>query len=250
MNVLIYTLSDPRTNEVRYVGKTIKSLAERLNNHVHSSKTLKDHRAKWIQSLLKDGEYPIIEVLDTCCETDWQSIEKFWIITLKFLGVRLVNQNEGGCGNNGFSFSDASKAKISRSLTGKKQSPETIEKRASKMRGRKLSQDHINKSTATRISRNYKMSDKHKQKLIYINKNKKLSEEHKKLIAIGARINNEKNKKPVDQYSLNGEFITSFSCAGEASEKTFVNCSSIRMCCKGMRKKAGNFLWKFSKKFV
>lgn len=34
MNYKIYTLSDPITNEIRYVGQTIKSLNQRLNQHL------------------------------------------------------------------------------------------------------------------------------------------------------------------------------------------------------------------------
>jgi group I intron endonuclease len=246
MNVFIYTLSDPRTEEVRYVGKTIKTLDRRLQEHLTTSKKMKDHRSKWIQSLVKINLTPKIEILDFCCEKKWQQTERFWIISLKFLGVNLTNQNDGGYGNHGFIFSEESKRKISKSLTGKKQSPETIEKRASKMRGRKLSPEHIAKFVATRVSRKYKMSEELKNKLKKIHKNKKLSQKNKEILRKYALIINEKNKKSVAQYSLDGVLIKIYSCAGDASRETSINISSIRMCCKNKRKKAGGFMWKFA----
>jgi group I intron endonuclease len=246
IEVSIYTLANPETNEVRYIGKTKKKLYRRLSEHIATSKNLKDHRAKWIQSLLRQNLSPKIELLEMCFEKNWQETEKFWIRTLKFLGVNLVNQNEGGCGNNGHKFSEESKQKISMSLTGKKQSRETIEKRASQMRGRKLSAEHIAKCVATRISRQYKMSDSLKQKISDINKNKKLSEEHKAIFNYHAQLNNAKNSKKVAQYSLTGELLGVYSCAREASLKTSANVSNIRLCCKNKRKTSGGFMWKFA----
>lgn len=246
MEVFIYTLADPRTNEVRYIGKTKKTLYRRLSEHITTSKNLKDHRSKWIQSLVQQNFHPKIEVLDTCQEENWQETEKFWISILKFLGVDLVNQNEGGYGNNGHRFSQESKRKISMSLTGKKQSKETIEKRSSQMRGRKLSAEHIAKCVATRISRQYKMSDSLKLKISNFNKNKKLSEDHKAILKYHAQLNNAKNSKKVAQYSLNGQLLGVYSCAREASLITNANISNIRLCCKNKRKRAGGFLWKFT----
>lgn len=245
IEVVIYTLADPRTNEVRYVGKTKKKLYRRLSEHIATSKNLKDHRSKWIQSLARQNLKPKIEMLDICQEEDWQEVEKFWIKTLKFLGVRLVNQNEGGCGNNGHRLSDESKRKISASLTGKKQSKEVVEKRASQLRGRKLHPEHIAKCIATRKARQHKLSEASRQKMRDSHKNKKISEEHRALLIHYGQLNNAKNAKKVAQHSPTGELINIYSCAREASLKTQINISSIRMCCRNERKKAGGFIWKF-----
>lgn len=114
------------------------------------------------------------------------------------------------------------------------------------MRGRKLSPEHIAKFVATRVSRKYKMSEELKNKLKKIHKNKKLSEEHKEILRKNAIILNEKNKKPAAQYSLDGVLIKIYDCAADASRETCANISSIRMCCKNKRKKAGGFIWKFA----
>lgn len=52
--------------------------------------------------------------------------------------------------------------------------------------------------------------------------------------------------KKVSQYSLDGNLITSFNSIVEASRLTGVNKTSIAKVCRGSRKKAGNFLWKFN----
>jgi group I intron endonuclease len=53
-------------------------------------------------------------------------------------------------------------------------------------------------------------------------------------------------KKEVFQMSLNNEFLNSFESIAEATKITGVNKSSIAKCCRGERKKAGGFIWKFS----
>lgn len=51
--------------------------------------------------------------------------------------------------------------------------------------------------------------------------------------------------KPVDQFSLEGEFIKSWESAKEAAEETGANRSYITQVCKGKRISAGNFLWAY-----
>ena len=53
-----------------------------------------------------------------------------------------------------------------------------------------------------------------------------------------------KNKRPVQQYDLNGKYICSYSSIKEAKEKT--NISHIDACCRGERKTSGGFQWVYS----
>lgn len=48
--VKIYTLKHPDTLEVRYVGKTVRSLSRRLGNHIANAKGNKHnkHLSNWI----------------------------------------------------------------------------------------------------------------------------------------------------------------------------------------------------------
>lgn len=53
-------------------------------------------------------------------------------------------------------------------------------------------------------------------------------------------------KKSVNQFDLQGNLINPFDSISDASKASGVNKSSIAKCCRGERKKAGNFIWKFS----
>lgn len=53
--------------------------------------------------------------------------------------------------------------------------------------------------------------------------------------------------KPVHQYSLDGEYLNSFSSIKEASQITHVSRSSINRYFEGKYRKGGNYLWSFEK---
>lgn len=121
----IYTLSDPITNEVRYIGQTVMSLKMRLGNHIRESRTNKNtYKLNWIRSLEKKGVKPIIELLD---EGIWGETEIYWISQFKQWGFRLVNSTEGGDGVIR-KKTEKEKKKISNAHKGKKLSAEHKEK--------------------------------------------------------------------------------------------------------------------------
>lgn len=95
----IYALSDPRTKEIRYVGKTF-DLKQRLWQHQHDVKRgLNTRKTGWIKSLLKSGYWPTMEELESFPENEveqWEEAERFWIETLRFYGFRLTNMDTGG----------------------------------------------------------------------------------------------------------------------------------------------------------
>ena len=61
------------------------------------------------------------------------------------------------------------------------------------------------------------------------------------------KISESKPKKPVLQYSKTGELIAEYSSLTEASRQTGCDKSHICNCCKGNRKSAGGFIWKYKK---
>ena len=144
--IAIYALIDPRTKLAFYVGKT------------NDPKTrLKDHRAgrgitptaKFIREIRAEGYRPDMEILELCTERDWQDREAFWVefYQFRFGETQVLNVMEGGKQPGGFfkhsvatrerlrqmfkgrPIAPEVRAKISKSLTGLKQSPETIAKR-------------------------------------------------------------------------------------------------------------------------
>lgn len=58
----------------------------------------------------------------------------------------------------------------------------------------------------------------------------------------------ESRKKPVNQYSKNGEFIATYESATEAQRKTGVQQQNISMCClkRYGSKSAGGFIWEYA----
>ena len=93
----IYTLSDPDTNEIRYVGKA-NNLQTRLKAHCNPARKRKSHKKSWIQSLLAKGKKPLIEVIDHVLQSEWVFWEEYWIRQLTAWGMRLTNHTMGGDG--------------------------------------------------------------------------------------------------------------------------------------------------------
>jgi group I intron endonuclease len=108
----IYTLSNPTTNEVRYVGKTI-NIARRYKQHLYDKRTT--HKASWVQSLKKVGLKPKLIILEECNKDNWQEREKYWIRQFN----NLTNHLEGGGCHYTRTTTYETKAKISKIHKGK-----------------------------------------------------------------------------------------------------------------------------------
>ena len=109
---IIYTLSDPETGEIRYIGKTTLPLKYRLTGHLYTKKErngLVNHRINWIQSIVKRGLKPIIIEIDSCKWEESQALEIYYIAKYKKEGYRLVNTSMGGEGNLGVKLTDYQK---------------------------------------------------------------------------------------------------------------------------------------------
>ena len=122
-----------------------------------------------------------------------------------------------------YGFTEETRKKISESMTGEKNplygkhhSEETRKKISESMTGEKnpLYGKHHSEDTKR------KMSEAHKEK-IYA------------------------NTKPILQFSKNGELIAEYYSLTEASRQTGCSAPHICSCCKGNRKSAGGFIWKY-----
>lgn len=109
----IYTLSDPRTDEVRYVGKSNDPVS-RLKSHMSQAKT---HKGWWIKNLVKSGFMPVMDVIDEVPDSEWAFWEQHWIQVFSGWGFSLTNGDAGGLGT-GRSTPEL-KAKISKTLSGR-----------------------------------------------------------------------------------------------------------------------------------
>jgi len=119
----IYCLRDPRTDAVRYVGKANDPLHRSRMHPVKAREGGGCHRATWLRELDRLGLRPILCILEECERTGWQDRERWWIAHYRALGCDLVNTTDGGDGSEGHRPSQATRAKLSASQTGRQVSP-------------------------------------------------------------------------------------------------------------------------------
>ena len=97
---IIYGLCDPRTKEIRYVGKSCTGLKRPKEHLFHYQNKIKTYKNCWIRSLLKEGVSPSILVLEECERQLLDEREVFWINHYRRLGYKLTNMTTGGTGGN------------------------------------------------------------------------------------------------------------------------------------------------------
>lgn len=100
-------------------------------------------------------------------------------------------------------------------------------------------------------TRNLRAGEAHKGILHSEEAKKKMSEAHKG-IPIGPmpektkRKISETNSIPVAQYTRDGKLITIYYGAQQAKRETGISQGNISECCKGNRKTAGGYIWKYA----
>ncbi len=153
----VYTLSDPLTGKIRYVGVTTHPLKERLARHLNPSGRKEGNpKSEWVRGLHEMGLQPIIGLVETILSSKGDERERDWIGHFRTLGCDLLNQTNGGRKGTTYSaetraklkellkkrgpVSDEIKARISAGTRGKKRrprSPEIKEKIRQALTGRK-----------------------------------------------------------------------------------------------------------------
>lgn len=236
----IYTLTDPDTNEVRYVGKS-NNIKARYSKHCSVSDK-KTHKANWINKLLRENKKPILEILDIVPIEDWVFWEMYWISQMKTWGFNLTNNTIGGDGstfgnktsfkkgqspwNKGIPASDDVKERLRTYNIGKKQSLETIAKRNKSLDGKRYdnSKEFIEGGKKTRFNKDQEPWNKG---------------------ILGRKLGGLKKAKPVQQFDLEGNLIMEFLSYSEAAEAVNISREMIRRCCIGRVNKTGGFKWKY-----
>ena len=118
-------------------------------------------------------------------------------------------------------------------------------------------------NTSTYGSGNYERTEEQKKKLSESKIGITFSEEHKKKISEALsgeknpnfgkhlleeskrKISQSKGVNGILQFSKNGEFIAEYPSIHEAERQTGCYQQNICKCCKGKRKSAGGFIWKY-----
>lgn len=101
MEYYIYTLTDPISLEIKYIGKT-KNIKDRLQRHMLPSNltALWQPKTKWLKYLKNNNLKPIIELLDVGDENNIDELEVYWISQFKTWGYKLKNIAKGGSNPN------------------------------------------------------------------------------------------------------------------------------------------------------
>jgi hypothetical protein len=103
---IIYTLQDPISLDIRYIGLTSVKLSVRLSGHCTKSKDCNSHKTNWIKKLKMQNQKPIIKELDRANSLEEAcDLEIYWIGQFKQWGFDLTNATLGGEGTLGFKHS-------------------------------------------------------------------------------------------------------------------------------------------------
>lgn len=92
-NIEIYSLCDPDTFIIRYIGKAINS-QKRFKGHIRDSKRRNTPVYRWIRKLLSENKKPILGILEIVPEKEWEIAEKKLINSYK--SNNLLNVAIGG----------------------------------------------------------------------------------------------------------------------------------------------------------
>lgn len=128
--ISIYGLSDPRSGELRYIGKSV-SPRERLTTHIREArKGSVLHSRRWVAGLLADGAKPDMFIFEHCDDTAGANeAECFWIASMRLAGCDLTNRTFGGDGQSpGYSPSQETIRKVSAKTKGMKRTEEQKER--------------------------------------------------------------------------------------------------------------------------
>lgn len=212
----IYTLSNPLTKEVRYVGKS-DNPAVRLREHIRKAKYSHTHKNHWILSLKENGCLPTIDIIDVVQKKDCGFWEQYWIDTFKCWGFNLTNVASGGVGGN---LGNVVNKKISDALKNRVFSKETIERMRIGARNRKISDEGRKSLSKKRTGLGNPMFGKHRP-------------EHSK-----------KYRKIV-QLDFNSNEIKVWKGIVVASKELNINRCTISDVCNGRKKTAGGYIWKY-----
>lgn len=96
MKNFIYSLSDPITKEIVYIGKT-KNPIKRHKDHCRSDIRNRCNLDKWKNEIINQGLSPVMKILEEVYD-DVNGKEKFYINFYLSNGCKLLNMTEGGDG--------------------------------------------------------------------------------------------------------------------------------------------------------
>jgi hypothetical protein len=262
----VYSLADPRNNQVRYIGKSINPFKRFVE---HKSEKYKNHKCNWVQSLKKLNLIPILEIIECCKAEEVEFWENYYIGLYKSWGFNLVNDIIPGKITK--NYSQKTKNKISSSNIGKKSGLESYKAQPILQRDysnkeilgvfhsinqasllTKVSKQSIyNSYVSGKIAGGYiweKITKEEYKQLIknnYSVKTKQLtpkincSTEHKKSLSASSR--NRFKKEFIGWNYKTGEYAGKWDIKKDCGRDLGVNASSVVACLKGKLLTTGDY---------
>jgi group I intron endonuclease len=254
--VFIYGLIDPRTNQLRYIGKSINPKL-RLRKHISERNLHDSYKDRWLRKLHENNLKPELIIIDLVTIDDWKYWEIFYILYFKSIGCILTNATNGGDeppSTKGRKHTEEAKIKMSKTKKGKsipwlnsKPRTEKHKENLGKAHKGKLSNkkgktyeeiygDEIAFELREKLSNSHKWQKNEKHPMY----GKKHSKETKE------KLSSHFSKK-VFQFSLDGVFIKEFESAKIAEKETGISSNIIKNTCLNKNKKNGKFKWGYNK---
>lgn len=150
--IYIYGLVDPRTQELRYVGKT-NNIKQRYSFHLTSRK--RTHVSNWIKNLKTSGIKPEIFVIEESDKDNWREAEKFHINYFRYIGANLVNLADGGGGISGYNHSQQARQRMSDSWKARPRAQEQLRQIQELRTGIKFTEEHRKKLAEAKLGRKW-----------------------------------------------------------------------------------------------
>jgi hypothetical protein len=270
----IYTLSDPITMEIKYVGQTNEP-KRRFNDHISSSinensDLYNTYKARWIRKLISNDLMPIIKIIEECENLEQSNLrEKYHIDKFTNKGCRLTNSYVSDVTE----FSKDTKEKMSNAKKGKKLEEIVGEEKAIelkkyyservKLNNPNRNDDPLVREKISNTLKEYfsdkenhwayglKMDDDHNEKLRQAKLNnpknvgnrKPRTEEQKEKIRNSLKGGKVKRSE-ILQYDLDMNFIKEWKSLRDIERNDLtLSRSQIAKCCKGIKNAYAGFIW-------
>lgn len=272
----IYTLSDPNTLKIRYIGQT-NNIVRRFNDHLSSSlnensNTYNTYKARWIRKIMSNNKNPIINIIHECNTLDESNkLESLYIEKYTNEGYKLTNSHVTDVTE----FSIETRKKLSNYRLGKTLEELYGTEKAFELKSKFIERTiNFNKNVPKSEETKLKISETLKE--YFSNKENhwayglKMTDEHNEKLRL-AKINNPKNvgnripktdeqkekirnsilgskikRVSILQYDLEMNFIKEWKSMREIERKnSTISRSKVSDCCNEKRDSYACFIWKF-----
>lgn len=264
MEIKIYLLKDPRTNEVRYVGCS-KNIQQRFKNHLNKARDLFTDKRKWLEELRTLKLKPLLEIIESVEDSNYLEREKYWIKYYREKGCNLTNTGDINFNGNQTSFqknennisivaiqldgtffnSYSSIILASQNTKINKSNIQSVLSKKTKTAGNliwvyekdyfNLTENDINKLIENALDNSKKGNESTQFKKGHVSWNK------------GTNIKLKPDKNVFQYCPFTGIFLKEWNTAKEAGQTLNINITGIGQCCNNRSKSAGGYVWRYYK---